>query len=103
MAELTIAEYELVANDLYGRIVPVPIEPAVARQTVAIGASSAASNAFNARTKFVLLTTDTACLIAFGTAPDADDYTAYLAAGQAMFFGVSPDLSLKVAVKAVPE
>lgn len=102
MATAYIAEYESLTQDRHGRVVQVGAEPAVAVQAISVGAKTS-SSAFNARTRFVQITTDTACLVAFGTAPDADTPSHYLAAGVGPFFGVQVDrgaTTLKVSIKA---
>lgn len=98
MATLSIREYEHIAHVANGTV-PVGIEPAIATQTVAIGGSSVPSAAFNVRTKFVRLATDTACSFDFGVNPTAPAGRQDLAAGQTEYFGVTADGTLKVAVR----
>ena len=45
--------------------------PAMAEQTIAIGAASVQSTALNLNTRFVRLCPDTACAVAFGANPTA--------------------------------
>lgn len=89
MAVLFISEYDNVARDNVG-MVQAGQEPSITTQTVAIGAGSTQSNAFNANTKFVRIHTDAICSVAFGANPTASATTARLAAGQTEFFGVRP-------------
>ncbi|HWU70677.1 MAG TPA: hypothetical protein VN017_04915, partial [Pseudoxanthomonas sp.] len=70
----------------------------VAEQTVAIGASSAVSSAFNASTAIVRLHTDAICSVEFGAAPTAAATNMRLAAGQTEYFAVVPGSGFKVAV-----
>jgi hypothetical protein len=64
--------------------------PPLVEQTVAIGGSSTASNAFNVNTRFVRLSVDstTACSIAFGASPVATTSNARMAASTTEYFGV---------------
>ena len=48
-----------------------PLGPRLGEQFIAIGGSSVASNAFNAKTNIVLVAADHAASIAFGSAPVA--------------------------------
>ena len=65
--------------------------------SVAIGATSLASAAFNAATRFARIDTDVDCIIAYGTTPDATTSTFRLKAGTTEYFGVAP--LKKIAVK----
>ena len=75
-------------------------EPEVASQIVAIGGSSAASNAFNESTRFVRIHTDSICSIVFGIGPTATTTNRRLAANATEYFGVPIGQSFKVAVIA---
>lgn len=88
MATLYIAEYSNVMATSEG---PVQIAhtPAIAEQTVAIGAGSVQSNAFNAATRLVRLHTDAICSVAFGTNPTAAATNARLAQNQTEYFNVN--------------
>lgn len=71
MAVLYIKEYSNLAMASQG-LMQIPDEGSlVAEQTLAIGGSSVASSAFNAKTKFVRLIADSVCAISFGAAPTA--------------------------------
>lgn len=65
-------------------------QPALAVQTIAIGAGSVQSAAFNSATRVVRLHTDAICSYRFGPNPTAIATTARLAAGQTEYFGVKP-------------
>ncbi len=93
MANLHITEVFDIAGSMQ-----IPQMPPVAEQVLAIGAASAASVAFNARTRFVCLTPKADCHIQIGAAPTATTSLLPLTAGQAYYFGVTP--GHKVAVIA---
>lgn len=95
MATLYITEY--VRTGLTPRVsVLAGEEPAIATQTVSIGASSAQSSAFNAETRFVRLNTDAACSILFGTNPTATASKTRMAANSTEYFAVLPGMKLAV-------
>ncbi len=95
MPTLYITEYQQLAVDGRG-IVPAGVEPALASQTVAIGAGSAQSSPFGERTRFVRVHTDAACSVKFGANPTAAATDARMAASQTEFFGVVPGHRLAV-------
>lgn len=70
--------------------------PAVAEQTVSIGASSAQSAALNNDTRFVRLYADAACHVLVGSNPTATAAKMPLAAGAAEYFGVTPGQKIAV-------
>ncbi len=91
MANLHITEFDrLAVSANNGPVVQIASMPPVAEQTVAIGASSAASSAFNASTRFVCLTPKADCHIQIGATPTATTSLLPLTAGQAYYFGVTP-------------
>lgn len=98
MAILYIREYIRQGRDTNGQFVSSGEEPALADQTVAIGAGSLPSNAFNAKTAFVRIHTDAICSILFGTNPTATAVNARLAANTTEYFAVVPGSGEKVAV-----
>lgn len=82
MATLYIAEFPgLAETDQGDSIDQVPVAPTV-EQTLAIGATSVASSAFQATTKVVEISTDSVCSIAWGTTPVATAANCRLAAGE---------------------
>lgn len=96
MATLYISEFEepvTTSGTLVGVQLPQPV---ITDQTVAISGSSAASAAFNAKTKAVLLSTDAICSIKFGATPTAAATDLRLPANTVISFGVIP--GQKVAV-----
>lgn len=96
MATLQVTELKNV-KFVSGSALPIAVLPAVAEQTVAISASSAASSAFNAATRFIRVSTDTACHILVGSGtPTATTGKTMLAAGQSEYFAVSAGHSIAV-------
>lgn len=100
MAVLYVTEFAKQGRDLAGYLNQngCPEQPPTAEQTVAIGAGSAASAAFNAGTAIVRIHADAICSVAFGTAPTATATSMRLAAGQTEYFTVAPGSAFKVAV-----
>ena len=100
MPTLYISEFYGRAPDAQGATLPIALVPAVVDQALAIGATTAASAAFNATTRMVRLATDATCSVAFGTTPTATVTTMRLAAGAVEYFGVPAGGNFKVAVIA---
>lgn len=98
MATLYIREYIRQGRDTNGQFVSSGEEPGLADQTVAIAAGSAQSAAFNAKTAFVRVHTDSICSILFGANPTAVATSARLAANTTEYFAVVPGSAEKVAV-----
>lgn len=89
MAKVYITEHT--RPTLYaGSLLPVATMPPLATQTVAIGASSAQSSAFNSKTKMVAVHTDAICSIEFGPNPTATANSKRLAANTTEYFEVAP-------------
>ena len=74
----------------------VTVVPPIAEQTVTIGGSSTASNAFNASTGLIRVHADSICSVAFGTAPSAAATNMRFAAGQTEYFLVRPGQKIAV-------
>lgn len=98
MAILYITEYAGLMPSPTGGQGQVPFEPPIAEQTVAIGATTVPSAAFNAKTRMVRLHTDAICSVSFGTAPTATATNQRFAANQTEYKGVPPGMAYKVAV-----
>lgn len=100
MATLYITEFARQGRDLAGYINQNGAceQPPIAEQTVAIGASSAASAAFNAKTTMIRVHTDAICSISVGAAPTAAATNARMAVGQTEYFCVPANSGLKIAV-----
>jgi hypothetical protein len=98
MATVYITEYARQARDASGFQMVVADEPPVTSQTVTIGGSSVQSNAFNDLTRFVRVSTDAICSIAFGTNPTATAAARRMPANTTEYFGVPQGGAYKIAV-----
>lgn len=101
MATLSITEFRDSGKDASGRVVSAAELPALAAQSVAVGAASAASTVLQAGTGLVRLCADVACRVIVGTGtPTALATSMLLASGVPEYFAVRPGsgASLKVAV-----
>jgi hypothetical protein len=97
MAVLYITEFDT-TKIIEGAGAPgiITDEPPLAEQTVAIGAGSVQSAAFNAGTQMIRVHTDAVCSIAIGTNPTASATTRRLAANQTEYYGVMAGQKLAV-------
>jgi len=95
MATLYITEFDKIVKDQTEEIQAIRF-PAITTQTVTIGASSAASSAFNAKTRLVRVVSDVDCHIEYGTSPTATTSKTFLPAYVPEYFGV--DGGNKIAV-----
>lgn len=101
MATLYVTEYATGGfAQVGGAVVQTPHEPPLARQTVSIGASSAASSAFNMQTTLIRLHTDVICSFGFGFSPVATTSFERMAANQTEFHTVQKGQGYQVAVIA---
>lgn len=101
MAFVYITEFaKLAREDLGGPngIVQTPVEPPLAEQVVAIGASSVASSALHRDTRVVRVHTDAICHIAVAESPSASAGGRRLAANQTEYIGIPNTGSYKIAV-----
>ena len=89
MAKIYISELINKGSAESGVGVEVAVVPPLVEQTVAVAGASAQSAAFNARTKFVRVATDTAVNLAFGLNPTATTSKLYMPAGSVEYFAVS--------------
>jgi len=89
MATLYISEFKSFAS-IGAQPTQVLPQPSVTDQTVAIGASSTQSSAFNAEPNVVLLSTDAICSVAFGANPTAAATNMRLPANTSVTFAVIP-------------
>lgn len=90
MATLFVTELNRVIVGGANIVVPVGAVPGPAEQAVAIGAGSTQSAAFNADTRFIMVSADTACCLAFGPNPTAVTTAHRLPAGETRYYGVAP-------------
>lgn len=97
MATLYVTEFARQGIDARSNVTVMADQPPVAEQTVAIGAGSVQSSAFNALTTFVRLHTDAICSVSFGTNPTAATSAMRLAANTTEYFTVPQGQSWKVA------
>lgn len=98
MATLYIAEYAAEPMGANGQTLAMAQEPPVAEQTLTIAGVSAASSAFNAKTKYIRVHTDAICSIVVDTNPTATGAKKRLAANTTEYFGVPQGQSYKIAV-----
>jgi hypothetical protein len=89
MPTLWISEFEAMPLDSGLATPPISALPPVAEQTRSISGSSAQSSAFNTRTRFVRLHTDTACHVVVGANPTATTGALKLPADATEYFGVT--------------
>lgn len=97
MATLFVKEFTNQGLTVTNVPVPVPAEPSIAEQTVAISAGSTQSAAFQATTQLVGVTCDAICSIKVGTNPTATAVMQRLPAGATYYFTVPPGLAYKIA------
>ena len=98
MAYLYVSEYPGLAATMQGSDIAAVPAPSTVDQQVAIGGSSGASAAFQSTTRYVELSCDTVCSVAFGPAPVATDANLRLAANERKLFSIPIGQSYKVAV-----
>ena len=96
MSTLFVTELISLGFDPHGGAVLAPQVPAAKDQVVAIGGASAVSAPFGAGTKFVMINTDTACCLAFGTAPVALTTAHRMGANETRFYSTRPGDSVAV-------
>lgn len=78
MTILYIEEYQNLATDDKGNVIgPGNL---ITTQKITVAASSAASSAFNSKTNYLLIESDTPCQFEIATAPTADGDSQYLSA-----------------------
>jgi hypothetical protein len=77
-----------------GALSQTPAMPKQAGQTVAIGGSSAQSNAFSSSTNLIRVHTDSICSVEIGSNPIATTASQRMAANQTEYFQVQPGQKL---------
>jgi hypothetical protein len=90
MTTLYIAEISALGIDAGGQAIAAANMPPVTEQTVAIGDSSLASKPFGGSTRFVQISTDATCSLAFGVNPTATTSNQRLPADKMRLFSVTP-------------
>lgn len=98
MAFLYVTEFNNMGVANNAPVIQAASQPPIAEQTVANAGASTQSATFNALTRFVRLSTDTACCFAFGTNPTATVANARLAPNTTEYFAVPNNSAFKVAV-----
>lgn len=96
MAKIYINEYGKKLGNGGAEVMQTGNEPAIAYQSVNIGASSAQSSAFNSLTRFIRVHTDAICSIKIGSNPTAVVTETRLAADQTEYFSVEPGHKIAV-------
>lgn len=99
MADIFISEYNRLARDVDGNVIPVGKEPAIVEQTLLIGTETD-SAAFNEQTMLVRIHAEGACCLLFGSAPTAAITKKRMAAGATEYFGVVPGQKVSVILDA---
>ena len=87
-ATLYISEFVNGVSTVGTTLPPVPPQPSVANQTVALSGASAQSAAFNSKTRVVSLICDEGCSVSFGDNPTATTTNYLLQQGVPVSFGV---------------
>lgn len=96
MSTLYITEYADVVQTVRGGT-PVPVDPPIAEQIVAIGVSSVQSAAFNTLTRFIRIHADAICSVNNNSAnPTATAANGRFAANQTEFRGATGGMKLAV-------
>lgn len=96
MATVYITEFQ--ETSVFTNAVMPVVSPIYAQQTVAIGAGSVQSAAFQPLTRFIRIHTDAPCSINFGVNPTASATTMRLSANSTEYFEVPARGGWKVAV-----
>lgn len=96
MATLFISEFEEMGVGVDGREMQAPVAPPIATQTVTF-TTSTASNAFNARTRLVMVLSTAAAAVKFAGTPTAVATDIAIPGEVPMYFSVPPNSSLKIA------
>lgn len=101
MAVVYITEFPKLAREDHGGpsgIIQTPVEPALAHQTVAIGATSVQSAKLHPDTRVVRIHTDAICHIHIDTDPTVSSGHRRLPANAIEYVGIPPGSNFKIAV-----
>jgi hypothetical protein len=96
MPTLWIEEYQGVPSGTGGTIPAHDAKRKIAEQKLTPGGGAVQSSAFNAKTSFICIHTDTACNIEISADPTASTSTTHLAAGVYRDFAVPQGASWKI-------
>jgi hypothetical protein len=90
MPTVDITEYERLAGDGDGDIIPSGLEPSYRNQQLTPGATAVTSQPLGENTRFVRIHTDSVIRLRVGANVVADQTSMRLGAGQTEFLGVRP-------------
>jgi hypothetical protein len=90
MPTCDITEYDRLAGDGDGDVIPSGLEPSLRNQQLTPGAAAVVSEALNENTRFIRVHTDSVIRIKIGAGASADQTCMRMGAGQTEFLGVRP-------------
>jgi hypothetical protein len=90
MAFSYVTEYARGAQVENGQLLQVGAEPPLNAERVANAGATTQGSAFNAKTKFIMVHTDSICSYKIGANPTAVTSEGRMAAGETRYFGVNP-------------
>lgn len=96
MPKLYITVYEHVARDMVNTPIPIPQMPSLSEQWIEITTESEQSHTFEERAKFICVTAEIPCCLAFGEDPIAQVGYHPLNPGVDRWYGVRPGQKLAV-------
>lgn len=96
MPKLYISVYEHVARDMVNTPIPIPQTPPLAEDWVEITTESKQSCVFEDRARFIMVSTEIPCCLAFGDDPVAEISYHPLSPGVDRWYGVRPGHRLAV-------
>ena len=97
MATLRIEEYENMATDAKGNVMPIPLEPSLGSQVITF-TTSTQSVALRTQTKYVRLESSVDAYVKFGSNPTATASSGRIPAGTVEYRGVANVQGMLVAV-----
>jgi hypothetical protein len=101
MAIVTVEEFTLIVRDNDGMTTPCAQYPSLTVQTMTPGASAGSlSTAFNAKTRFIRVATDTEIHYTIGSDPTATTSNSILPANTWEYYGVLPGHNISVRTTA---
>lgn len=99
MPTVDVTEYERLAGDSDGDVIPSGLEPSTRNQQLVPGATATTSEPLHENTRFIRVHTDTTIRLKIGAGQAADQTCMRMQAGQTEFLGVRPG-SLTVSIIA---
>lgn len=88
MALVDITEYDRLAGDGGGNLIPSGLEPSSRNQQLIVGVSASTSQPLRETTRFIRIHTDSVIRVKIGAGTAADQTCMRMAAGQTEFVGV---------------